>query len=238
MNVRVLGIIPARGGSKRLPRKNLRPLGGKPLVARAIEMARAARSIDRLVVSSDDDEVLEIAAKYDSRLALQRPDELCTDTSLAIEYVRHALATLEKAGESRFDAVAIVQASSPFTMPTDIDATIELLDTSGAECAVSVTEVSHDLHPLKFKTMQGDRLFPYFAEEAGRMAAHDLPRVFVRNCSVYVTRRNTLDSGKIIGDDCRGYVMPRERSLDINDELDLAFAEFLLPARRTTGPAR
>jgi CMP-N,N'-diacetyllegionaminic acid synthase len=224
----VLGIIPARGGSKRITRKNVRPLAGKPLVARVIEAAREANRLDRLIVSSDDDQVLEIAAQYDSALPLRRPDELCTDTSPAIDYVRHALAMLEESDQHRFDAVAIVQPSSPFTTAADIDATIDLLEASGADSAVSVMEVSHELHPLKFKTMQGDRLLPYFEAETGRMAAHELPRVYVRNCSVYATRRATIDAGQIIGDDCRGYVMPRERSLDINDSLDLSFAEFLL----------
>ena len=214
----------------------MRLLAGKPLVTWAIEAARSAHRIDRLVVSSDDDEVLEIAANYDPRLPLRRPTALCTDTSPAIDYVRHALAMLEQTGEKRFDAVAIVQPSSPFTTPADIDATVDLLEASGADTAVSVMEVIHDLHPLKFKTMHGDRLLPYFEPEAGRMAAHELPRVFVRNCSAYATRRNALDNGKIIGEDCRGYVMPRERSLDINDELDLAFAEFRLSNRCTTGP--
>jgi CMP-N,N'-diacetyllegionaminic acid synthase len=228
MNLRVLGIVPARGGSKRLASKNLRLLGGKPLVAWAIEAAQAARRVERLIVSSDDSHVLEIAANYDPALPLRRPDELCTDTSPAIDYVRHALAMLEESDQHRFDAVAIIQPSSPFTTAADIDATIDLLETSGADSAVSVMEVSHDLHPLKFKTMQGDRLLPYFEAEAGRMAAHELPRVYVRNCSVYASRRATLEAGQIIGDDCRGYVMPRERSLDINDSLDLSFAEFLL----------
>jgi CMP-N,N'-diacetyllegionaminic acid synthase len=223
----VLGIIPARGGSKRLPQKNLRLLVGKPLVAWAIEAARQARGIDRLMVSSDDDKVLGLAAAYDSRLPLRRPAELCNDTSLAIDYVEHAIRMLEASEKLRVEAVAIIQPSSPLTVASDIDNAIELLEASGADTVVSVIEVAHDLHPAKFKTMQGNRLLPYFEHESGRMAAHELPRVFVRNCSVYVTRRNVIDERNIIGDDCRGYVMPRERSIDINDEMDLAFAEFL-----------
>ncbi|HEV3416008.1 MAG TPA: acylneuraminate cytidylyltransferase family protein [Pirellulales bacterium] len=224
----VLGIVPARAGSKRLPRKNLRPLAGKPLAAWAIDAARGAKRIDRLVVSSDDEEVLDLAAVRDSRFSLRRPAELCTDTSPAIDYVVHALHILEGAGRPRFDAVAIVQPSSPLTLPSDIDAAIDLLQASGADTVVSVAEVAHDLHPAKFKVMKGNRLLPYFEEEAGRMAAHELPRVYVRNCSVYVTHREVIERGNIIGDDCRGYIMPRERSIDINDEMDLAFAEFLL----------
>jgi len=225
--MRILGIIPARGGSKRVVEKNLRLLAGKPLVAWAIEAACQADRIDRLVVSSDDERILEIARGYDPRLPLRRPADLATDTAPAIDYVRHAIEELERASQTVFDAVVIVQPSSPFTLPVDIDATIDLLDSSGADTAVSVVEVEHALHPAKFKVLNGDRLAPYFEEERGRMAANELPRVYVRNCSVYATRRGTIERGQIIGDDCRGYLMPRERSLDINDEQDLAFAEWL-----------
>ena len=227
-SLKPLGIIPARGGSKRLPRKNVVPLAGKPLVAWTIEAARASRRIARLVVSSDDDQVLDIAASYDKQLPLRRPDVISGDQSLAIEFVRHALTTLEDAGEGPFDSIVILQPSSPLTLAEDIDNTIELLATSGADSAVSVMQLDHAVHPLKMKTLDGDRLVPYLEEERGRMAAHELPTIYVRNCSVYATRRATIDRGEVIGDDCRGYVMPRERSLDINEELDLQFAEFLL----------
>ena len=126
--MRTLGIIPARAGSKRVVEKNLRLLGGKPLVAWAIEAARGARRINRLVVSSDDERVLEIAGGYDPHLPLRRPAEFATDTAPAIDYVRHAMWEVEQAEGVDFDAVAIVQPSSPFTLPADIDATIDLLE--------------------------------------------------------------------------------------------------------------
>jgi CMP-N,N'-diacetyllegionaminic acid synthase len=227
-SLRTLGIIPARAGSKRLPRKNVLPLGGKPLVAWSIEAARGAQRLTRLVVSSDDREVLDIAASYDERLPLARPAELATDTSLAIEFVRHSLETLEGQGEGPFEVVVIIQPSSPLTLPADIDATVDLLATSGAESAVSVVQLDHAIHPWKMKVLDGDRLLSYLVDERGRTAAHELPPIYVRNCSVYATRRSAIDAGQILSDDCRGYVMPRERSIDINEELDLAFAEFLL----------
>jgi CMP-N,N'-diacetyllegionaminic acid synthase len=226
-----LGIIPARGGSKRLPRKNLRLLGGKPLVAWAIEAARGARRLDRLVVSSDDREVLDLARHYDAGLALGRPDKISGDESPAIDYVRHALAELEGSGQRPFDAIVILQPSSPFTLPADIDATVDLLASSGADSAVSVMQLDHAVHPFKMKVLDGNRLLPYLEEERGRMAAHELPAIYVRNCSVYASRRNVVERGQVIADDCRGYVMPRERSLDINEELDLSFAEFILSRR-------
>ena len=231
--LRALGIIPARGGSKRLPGKNVRLLGGKPLVAWAIEAARGARGLSSLVVSSDDRAVLDIARRYDPRLALPRPAEISADQSPAIDYVRHALKELEGQGQGPFDAIVIVQPSSPFTLSADIDATLDLLAASGADSAVSVMQLDHATHPMKMKTLRGDRLLPFLEEERGRMAAHELPEIYVRNCSVYATRRASIERGQILGDDCRGYVMPRERSLDINEELDLLFAEFLLSRKHS-----
>jgi CMP-N,N'-diacetyllegionaminic acid synthase len=226
--MRVLGIVPARGGSKRLPGKNLRLLAGKPLISWVIEAAVKATRIDRLVVSSDDDEILKVSRKHDPSLVLKRPSELADDRSPAIDYVRHALATVEADGSSQFDAVVILQPSSPLTWSQDIDASIDLFETTGADTVVSVVQIEHAIHPLKLKVMNGSRLLPYLGEEKGRMAEHELPKVFVRNCAVYATRRKVIDQGLVIGDDCRGYVMPRERSIDINEELDLMFAEFLL----------
>ena len=226
--MKTLGIIPARRGSKRLARKNVLPLGGKPLVNWMIEAAHSSRRLDRVVVSSDDPEVLALAAQYDERLPLVRPAELADDRSPAIDYVRHALAVLEKNGEGPFEAIVILQPSSPLTSAADIDATIEMLERSGADSAVSVMRLDHAAHPLKMKVLDGDRLLPYIEEERGRMAAHELSEIYVRNCSVYATRRGAIERGQVIGDDCRGYVMPRERSLDINDEFDFLFAEFLL----------
>jgi CMP-N,N'-diacetyllegionaminic acid synthase len=224
----VLGIVPARGGSKRVVDKNLRLLGGKSLVARAIEAVCSARAIHRVCVSSDDPRVLSLARSNPNVLAIERPAELAQDTSPAIDYVRHALEVVESTGSDRFDVVVIVQPTSPLTLPTDIDATIRLLLQSGAESAVTVVQLDHALHPIKLKRMIGDRLLPLYEDERGRMATHELPEVFVRNCSVYATRRTVIQSGSLLGDDCRGYVMPRARSIDINDEFDFAIAEVLL----------
>jgi CMP-N,N'-diacetyllegionaminic acid synthase len=228
---RVVAIVPARAGSKRVPRKNLRLIGGVSLVARALGTARAARHVTTVVASSDDPEVLAIAAATPGVLPLRRPDELATDTALAIDYVRHVLASLAERGEAPFDAVVIVQPSSPFTTPEDVDAALELLFATGADSAVTVVELDHAIQPAKLKRMEGDRLIAHLEDEQGRTAAHEMPRLFVRNGSVYAARMATIDAGTILGEDSRGVVMPRERSIDINDELDFAFAEFLMSRR-------
>ena len=229
--MKTLALIPVRGGSKRCPRKNARPLNGKSLTARAIETTLAARRPARVVVSSDDAELLAIARSYDPAIAHVRPAELAADTSLVIDTVRYVLGDLESLGETPFDAVAIVQASSPFTTPADVDAVLELLERSGAESAVGVGPVDFQFHPAKLKLLEGDRLIPFLVDERGKMAAHELPQVYARNGSIYASRRSVIDRNRVLGDDCRGYVMPRERSVDVNDELDWEFAEFLAARR-------
>jgi CMP-N-acetylneuraminic acid synthetase len=229
--VRTLCIIPARAGSVRLAEKNLRELGGKPLVVRALEAALAASQLDHVVVSSDSEAILRLAEQTCEGSALLRPSALATAQSPAVEYVTHALDTLRSRGVDRFDAVAIVQPSSPFTLPSDIDSTVELLSQTGAPSAVSIVRVPHDQHPAKFKVRQGEYLAPYFEDEGGRATPDSLPKVYVRNGSVYVTRVEVIASGMIIGSPSVGFEMPRERSVDINDAFDLEFAQYLWEQR-------
>ena len=138
--------------------------------------------------------------------------------------MQHALSVLEK----EYDYTAIIQPTSPFTTGADIDHTIRLLYDSDADSSVSVMKLDHAIHPVKLKTMEGPELKPFLEEENGRMAAHELPELYVRNCSVYVSSMAVIRAGKIIGDKCLGYEMPRERSIDINDPIDFDFAEFIL----------
>lgn len=220
----ILGIIPARGGSKRVPGKNKKKLAGKALVRYAIEAALQAEEITDLVLSTDDDEILEIGKHYEKLIGLKRPEAISGDLAPAISYVHHALDTLGK----DYDKVVIIQPTSPFTIGSDIDATIQLMDQTEADSSVSVMKLDHAIHPVKLKTMDGLVLKPFLEEEKGRMAAHELPELYVRNCSVYVSSIEVIKAGKIIGDHCLGYEMPRERSIDINDPIDFEFAEFIL----------
>jgi CMP-N-acetylneuraminic acid synthetase len=220
--VRTLGLVPARAGSTRVPRKNLAKLGGKTLVRRALETSVAAACFATVVLSSDDDEILAEAYGLDI-VALRRPPELATATARAADVVRHAVNELER-GE-RFDAVAIVQATSPFTAPADVAATVELLERTGAESAVSVVRVDAALHPAKLKRLEGDRLLP-FLEDDRLTPSHELPPLWVRNGSVYAFRRDLVERG-LEADDVRGYEMPAERSFDIDTPRDLALARVL-----------
>jgi CMP-N-acetylneuraminic acid synthetase len=221
--VRTLGLVPARAGSTRVPRKNLAVLGGKTLVRRALETAVAAGCFAVVALSSDDDEILAEADGLDV-VALRRPAELATATARAADVVRHALAALDDPA-TPFDAVAIVQATSPFTASEDVAATVELLERSGAGSAVSVVRVDAALHPAKLKRLEGDRLLP-FLEDDRLTPSHELPPLWVRNGSIYAFRRDVADHG-LETDDVRGYEMPAERSFDIDTPRDLALARLL-----------
>lgn len=224
----VLAIIPARGGSKRVPGKNKKLLAGKELIRYVIEATINAQEVSNIVVSSDDKDILAIAAEYSEVIPLERPAEISGDTAPAITYVHHTLDYLDSQGYPPFDYVAIIQPSSPFTLGEDIDHTIHLLYEGNADSAVSVMKVDHSIHPIKLKVLAGLELKPYFEDEGGKMAAYELPEIYVRNCSVYVSTIKTIKKGGIIGPVCLGHVMPRERSIDINDPIDFEFAEFLI----------
>jgi len=192
-----------------------------------MQAAQAATSLDRVILTSDDPVILDRARSFPDIEAIRRPAELSTDLSPAIDYVRHALEIL-KDQEEAFDVVVIIQPTSPFTLPQDIDDSISLLAETGADTVVSVVKVDHMVNPVKLKIIEKGQLLPYIEDEADRMAHHDVPQVYVRNCSIYASTMQTFDQGKIIGSHCQAYLMPRERSIDINDSLDFEFAEFLM----------
>lgn len=222
----ILGIIPARAGSKRLPGKNKRRLAGKELVRYAIETALKSRMVNDWVLSSDDEEIINIGMTYQQLQVLRRPADISGDEALAITYVEHTLGEMP----TEYSHIAIIQVTSPFTSPDDVDATIRrLLETPDANSAVSVQAIDFALHPVKIKTLdQGGILRAYWEAENGRMSTQQLPQLYVRNGSVYVSTIDAIKRGHIVEEPCAAYLMPRERSLDINDPIDFAFAEFLM----------
>jgi CMP-N,N'-diacetyllegionaminic acid synthase len=225
---RVLGLIPARGGSSRLQRKNLAVLQGKTLVRRALDTALAAGCFDTVALSSDDPAILAEADPLSEVVQITRPPELATGDARTYDAVVHALGALERApGTPRFDTVAVIQCSSPFTAPQDLAGAVELGLRTGAGSVASVVRVAGMAHPLKLKRLIGDRLVP-FIEDDRFTPSHELPELWVRNGSIYVARRDTIEGGSLDSDDIRGFPMPPERSHDIDTPLDLAFADFLL----------
>jgi CMP-N,N'-diacetyllegionaminic acid synthase len=231
--VEVLGIVPARGGSRRVPGKNLARIGGRTLVRRALETSLASGALAALALTSEDDEILAEADGLDGVEVVCRPPELSTDTARSFDVILHALAEVEKRTGDRYDAIAVMQCTSPFTAPDDVKRTIDLLaNDPDAGSAVSVMEVDMVHHPIKLKRIEEGRLVP-FLEADSMTPSHELPRLYVRNGSVYVSRRTIIDGGVFVAEDALAYEMPEERSLDVDTPLDLEFAEFLEQRRLT-----
>ena len=224
--MRVLGIVPARGGSRRVPGKNLAVIGGRTLVRRALDACVASGVLEQVVLSSEDDAILAEGDGVAGVTALPRPAELATDTARSFDVVRHVLAEAER-DRAPYEAVCIVQATAPFTAPEDVRATVELLAAHPeADSAVSVAEVDMVHHPVKLKRIREGRLVP-FLEPDGMTPSHELPTLYVRNGSVYVSRRRLIDAGTFVAEDALAHVMPQERSVDVDTPLDLEFARFL-----------
>lgn len=225
----ILGIIPSREGSKRVPQKNFRPFADTTLMDLAINQALESKFITKIVVNSDAAQVKEIVSKYKSQGIdyLERPKELATDESPAIEYMIQTINHYSALG-LEYDWVVIIQPSSPLRDGKDIDNTIQLLfENNNADSAVSVVKLPHMIHPHKLKTMNGVLLEPWLVDEGQKTSAYELPDIFVRNCAVYVFKISNLIKGITYGNTTIAYIMPSESSVDINDPIDFDFAEFL-----------
>ncbi len=219
----VLAIIPARGGSKGIPRKNIRYIGGKPLIAWTIEEAKKSRYIDRLILSSDDDEIIEVTKAWGCEVPFKRPIELAQDETPGIASVLHALQLLPK-----YDYAILLQPTSPLRTVDDIDACLEKCLAFNANACVSVTEVTEN--PYWMYTISPDGIMHQLIETNYSFTRRqDLPKVYKLNGAVYVADSEwLLQSKSFLSNDTLAYVMPWERSLDIDTELDiLTFKTFL-----------
>jgi CMP-N,N'-diacetyllegionaminic acid synthase len=226
---RVLAIIPARGGSKGVPRKNIRSLTGKPLIAWTVEEAKKSQYIDRLIVSSEDAEIIRTAQHYGCEAPFVRPVELAADETSGIDPVLHALETLPE----HYDLVVLLQPTSPLRTVDDIDGCIRRCVEQGAPFCVSVTEV--DKHPFWMFTLPENNvlqpLLPADGETRSRRR-QDLPPVYVLNGAVYVADTQQLQQHRtFVTADTAGYVMPKERSADIDTETDFLLCDILLRKR-------
>ena len=216
---RILGILAARGGSKRVPGKNLRDLGGHPLILWSVEAARQSRFLDRLVLSTEDGEIMACCRKTGCEVPFVRPAELATDTATSASVVRHALVSLEE----EYDYAVLLQPTSPFRLGEDIDRGIALCVERRASSVVSLSPLREK--PAWIYRMGGnDRLCPPEGVLQGDEGAWG-----VLNGAVYVVeRRWFLENEAFIGQDTLGFFMPPERSVDVDTEEDLLWARFLL----------
>lgn len=217
----VLCVIPARGGSKGIPRKNVQDLGGKPLIQHSIESAARARTRMLTIVSTDDAEIAR-CARENACPVLMRPPELARDETPIEPVLFHAL----QAMGDNFDQLVLLQPTTPFRSADDIDNAVALLTSSKADSVISIVDVG-EKHPARMYHLDGDRLTRLFPEPPGRRR-QDLPPVYIRNGAIYACKTATLrTSGSLIGIDIRGFVMPTERSVNIDVPEDLEYARFL-----------
>lgn len=222
MTERTLGLIPARGGSKGIPRKNIKLLGGRPLIEWTIEAALQARSLAAVVVSTDDDEIAAVARRAGADVPFVRPERLARDDTPGVDLVLHALEELPE-----FDAVVMLQPTSPFRSAADVDACTALAQRLHAPAAVSVTAPAK--HPYwMYRLDERQRLQPLL-DTPLIPRRQDLPKVYALNGALYYAEASWLrQTRSFISTDTIAYVMPPERSHDLDLPTDWRVAEFLL----------
>jgi len=215
-----LSIIPARGGSKRLPRKNILDLNGKPLIAYTIEAGLKSKYIDKVIVSSDDEEIFDISQKYGA-LIIKRPDELANDTATTFDAIKHAISNTD-----RFDYIVLLQPTSPLRNEKYIDEAIELLEQKNADAIVSVCEMDHS--PLWSNTLDDSlSMNEFLRDEVLNKRSQDLEKYYRLNGAIYICKTDKLLEGEsfFLKKNIFAYIMDRKSSVDIDEEINFKIVE-------------
>ena len=226
---KIIGIIPARGGSKGIPHKNIIDLCGKPLISYTIEAGLGSQYIDYLMVSTDDQVIADDAIKYGAQVPFMRPEELAADTSKTIDAILHVLTELKKGGDA-YDTMILLQPTQPLRTSQDIDEAIEKFFDSGCKPLVSVSEV--DDHPLLIRSIQNGML-RNLLNVASTCRRQDMPQFYRVNGCIYINEVDEIDENTSFNDNCIPYVMSKDHSVDIDELSDLALAEYYLRMRKT-----
>lgn len=227
---KILCILQVRGGSKGVPKKNIREVNGKPLMNWTIESAKKSGVFESIWVSSDSDEILEVGRKADVN-TMKRPDELSGDEVLSVDSLYWAVEQIEELKQNKYDYVVELPVVCPLRNETHIKETVEKLITTGADSVISVTQMT-DKHPVRMKRITDDDLIEDFCSEypegdAGRR--QDLEPCYIRNGGIYSMKRDTLMNEKTRhGKVSRPYVMEDKYSVNIDNEMDLKLTEIML----------
>lgn len=223
-----LAVITARGGSKGLPNKNLLPLAGRPLLAWSVAQAKASKYVDRVIFSSEDARLIKAAKAAGADIPFVRPKELALDSTPGMLPFLHAVTAIPE----KYDYVMLLQPTSPLREPDDIDACIRLCLASGAPACVSVKEVSENPYWM-YRLDQGGCLKSLMGQDKTVERRQDLPSVYALNGSIYLARREfVLKRKTFITPQTAGYVMPEDRSADIDTALDFMLVELLMKQKR------
>lgn len=228
----ILGVIPARGGSKGVPGKNIRLMGGRPLIEYTIEAALQSEYIDRLIVSTDSEEIANVARDAGADVPFIRPADLATDTAKALGVMQHAISSMERLDKKTYPIVVYLEPPNPLRLPVDIDACVELMSEYQPDSVVSVQQ-ANQFHPILMKKIEDGRLKPIWKNEPEGIPRQLYePAAYMRNGAVYVFRKSLLVNGIMYGNDIVPYVMPEERSVCIDDMNDWFVAESWLNRRQ------
>ena len=221
----MIAIIPARGGSKGLPGKNIKEMCDKPLIAYTIEAALKSKSIDHVILSTDDEEIAAVAKKYGAEVPFMRPAELASDTAMAVDNYIYTIGRLEKEWNTKIDSFVVLQPTSPLRIAEDIDGADELLISRKAESVVTYVKEAHPIFWHK-KIDENNKLEDIF--EGTIANRQELPITYYPNGAVYVFSTEMIRQKKYYTDKSYAYIMPRERSIDIDFIDDFKYAEFLM----------
>ncbi len=228
LSLRVLGLVPARGGSKGVPRKNIKLLNGKPLLAYTAEAALGAKRLARVILSTDDAEIADVGQSCGLEVPFMRPAELAQDHTPTLPVVQHALRWLEEHGE-HYDAICLLQPTSPLRCAADVDACIDLLAERQADAVVTILPVPLEYNPhwVYFQDSTG-ALHLSTGETTPIPRRQDLPLAYHREGSIYVTRRVVImEQNSFYGSHLLGYPVDPQRCVNIDDAHDWARAELL-----------
>ena len=229
--MRVLGLVPARGGSKGVPGKNVRPLAGRTLLDYTAAAARDSGVIERLVLSTDSDEIADAGRRAGIEVPFMRPQALAQDDTPMLPVIEHAVDALSQAGWTP-DIIVLLQPTSPLRRGTHVRDAVTLLSESGADSVVTVVELPRHLSPDYVMRIDEGVLRPFLPEGARVTRRQDARPAFVRDGTVYACRRSTLEQHRsIYGDDCRPLIVDPAESLSIDSPADWAAAERILAGR-------
>lgn len=227
-NKRILALIPARGGSKGIPHKNIALLAGKPLIAYSIDAGLKSRYIDYVLVSTDDEEIAKVSKACGAQIPFLRPEELAGDRAKTIDAVLHAISALREIGEE-FDSLVLLQPTSPLRTAEDIDGAIEVFYAGGRRSVVSISEVSD--HPILIRTIveteEGARLQPLLSV-GSTCRRQEFPPFYRVNGSVYINAIEMLNPETSFNDNQVPFVMKKSHAIDIDEPVDLRMAEWTI----------
>jgi len=223
---RVLAIIPARGGSKRLPRKNVMPLSGKPLIAWTIEAAIQAEIANKIVVTTDDDEILSVATRYNIS-PLKRANELATDTTSTIDVLLNVIHLEESAG-GNFDTIILLQPTSPLRDSTDLIAAYQKFQQGSGQSVVSVCEIEH---PLEWCGMVTDEGLLYGFDIFSNKRSQDFTKRYRLNGAIYIAKTETVKRGSLFTKETLAFIMSKDKSVDIDELYDFNLANEIIKSK-------